>query len=101
MENKKSIKVYFEEYETHYIRKASVVVNEDTHPELKGMSEEEMVKYVEENISSMKAVNPDIANLEDEVMYAEEDWDRYYNESSKTVVEVATDEDFDREGEDD
>lgn len=95
MEKKPSLKVYFTETETHFTQKYAVIVNEDTHPELKGMSIEEMKKYVEENISKMKAVNSEYsANLEDEVMYAEEEWDRYYNESSQTVIEEATEEDL-------
>jgi len=62
---------------------------------LKGMNIEEMKKYVEENISKMKAVNSEYsANLEDEVMYAEEEWNRYYNESSQTVIEELTEEDL-------
>lgn len=97
MENKPSLKVYFTETETHFTQKYAVIVNEDTHPELKGMSIDEMKKYVEENISSMKAVNSEYsANLEDEVMYAEEEWDRYYNESSQTVIEEATEEDLNK-----
>lgn len=95
MENKPSLKVYFTETETHFTQKVAVIVSEDTHPELKGMSLDEMKKYVEENISKMKAVNSEYsANLEDEVMYAEEEWDRYYNESSQTVIEEATEEDL-------
>jgi hypothetical protein len=95
MEKKPSLKVYFTETETHFTQKYAVIVNEDTHPELKGMNIEEMKKYVEENISKMKAVNSEYsANLEDEVMYAEEEWDRYYNESSQTVIEELTEEDL-------
>lgn len=94
MEKKTSLKVYFEETETYYKRLEAVIVNEDTHPELKGMSEEEMVKYVQENIESMNAVDSESsANLEEQVMYADQDWDRFYPYSTKTVVEVLKDED--------
>ena len=94
MEKKPSLKIYLEEEETRYVRKVAVIVNEDTHPELKGMTEEEIKKYVEENISNMKALDEHSANLEDQVYYAEEEWDKYYNESSNTVIEVATEEDL-------
>ena len=88
MEKKPSLKIYLEETEIHYVRKVAVIVNEDTHPELKGMTVEQMKEYVEENISNMKAVNSEYsANLEDQVMYGEEEWDKYYNESSQTVIE--------------
>jgi len=95
MENKPSLKIYFTETETHFTQKVAVIVNEDTHPELKGMTLDEMKKYVEENISNMKPTAPEyFSNLEDEVMCAEEEWDRYYNESSQTVIEEATEEDL-------
>lgn len=95
MEKKPSLKVYHTETETRFVQKLPVIVNEDTHPELKGMTVEQMKEYVEENISNMKSVNSEhSANLEDEIMYAEEEWDKYYNESSETVIEVATEEDL-------
>lgn len=92
---KPSLKVYHTETETRFVQKVPVIINEDTHPELKGMTAEQMKEYVEENISNMKAVNSEYsANLEDQVMYGEEEWDKYYNESSQTVIEVATEEDI-------
>lgn len=92
---KPSLKVYHTETETRFVQKVPVIINEDTHPELKGMTVEQMKEYVEENISNMKAVNSEYsANLEDQVMYGEEEWDKYYNESSQTVIEEATEEDL-------
>lgn len=98
MEKKPSLKIYLEETETRYVRKVAVIVNEDTHPELKGMDEEEMKKYVEENISKMKSMSEYFENLEDRVYYAEEEWDKYHNQSSNTVIEVATEEDINEYG---
>lgn len=95
MDKKISLKVYYEENEMHYVRNCATIISEDTHPELKGMTEEEMIKYVQENIENMRAVDSDSsANLEEQVMYAEQDWDRYSGQSSKVVVEVATEEDI-------
>lgn len=92
---KQSLKVYHTETETRFVQKVPVIINEDTHPELKGMTVEQMKEYVEKNMSTMKAVNSEYStNLEDQVMYGEEEWDRYYNEISQTVIEVATEEDL-------
>jgi len=99
MEKKPSLKVYYTETETHFVQKIATIVNEDTHPELKGMSLEEMKKYVEENMGNMKSIKSDYySTLEDEVMYAEEEWDRYYNESSECVIEEATENDVNEYG---
>ena len=94
MENKPSLKIYLEEMETRYVRKVAVIVNEDTHPELKGMKFEEMKTYIKENISNMNSLTDYYANLEEQVSYGEEDWDKYSPYHSETIIEIATEEDI-------
>ena len=92
---KPSLKVYHTETETRFVQKVPVIVNEDTHPELKGMTGEQMKAYVEENMSTMKAVRPEYnSSLEDEALFAEEEYDKYYGEGSKYVVDIVTEEDL-------
>lgn len=95
MENKPSLKLYHTETETRFVQKVPVIINEDTHPELKGMTPEEMKKYVEENMSTMKALRPEYNNsLEDEVLFAEEEYDKYYDGESEYNVDIPTEEDL-------
>lgn len=92
---KPSLKVYHTETETRFVQKVPVIINEDTHPELKGMTVEEMKTYVEENMSTMKAVKPEYNNsLEDEVLFAEEEYDKYFDEKGRYNVDIATEEDL-------
>ena len=92
---KPSLKLYRTETETLFVRKVAVIVNEQTHPELKGMTVEEMKKYVEDNMSTMKAVKPEYNNsLEDEVLFAEEEYDKYFDEKGRYNVDIATEEDL-------
>ena len=92
---KPSLKVYHTETETRFVQKVPVIVNEDTHPELKGMTVEEMKAYVEENMSTMKAVKPEYNNsLEDEALFAEEEYDKYFDEKGRYNVDIATEEDL-------
>lgn len=92
---KPSLKVYHTETETRFVQKVPVIINEDTHPELKGMTAEEMKQYVEENMSTMKALRPEYNNsLEDEVLFAEEEYDKYFDEEGRYVVDIATEEDI-------
>lgn len=94
MEKKPSLKVYNTESEIRFVQKVAVIVNEDTHPELKGMSVEEMKEYVEKNMSTMKPLKPEYySSLEDELLYAEEEYDKYFGEECNYLVEVATEED--------
>lgn len=94
MEKKPSLKVYNTESEIRFVQKVAVIVNEDTHPELKGMSVEEMKEYVEKNMSTMKAIRTEYySSLEDELLYADEEYDKYFGEECNYLVEVATEED--------
>jgi len=57
------IKVFVISYEQVRNYRYSITVNEETHHELKGMTEEEMKQYISENAEEMDATNDNYANL--------------------------------------
>lgn len=69
MTKKPSVKFYYEMTEARWSRNDDIIINEDTHPELKGMTYDEMVEYIRNNMSTMKAVNSEYySSLEEEAL---------------------------------
>lgn len=57
------LKVYIVSYEHVANYRYSVTVNEETHPELKGMTQEEMKEYILNNAENMKSTSDNYDNL--------------------------------------
>ena len=81
------MKITIEQWETIKTERLhKIEINSDNYPELKGLKDEEMKKYINDNIYSMKAKNSDVyGSLGDELdddFSAEEDkapeFDDYY-----------------------
>lgn len=51
------LEVWLEESYTHYMSKGPIKISAETHPELEGMTLEEMKEYVKENAHEMSAVD--------------------------------------------
>lgn len=92
-QNKPSVKIYFEEVENHYVRNEAVIINEDTHPELKGMTQGEMVEYVRNNMEKMKSTDEYSNDLMEQAATMEQDWDKYTTSHTDYVVEPYSEED--------
>jgi hypothetical protein len=74
---KQQIIIYYQEIETHYVRKKGLVINEETHPELAGMTTEEMQDYVEQNLDSMSPLSDAYENLQEEAEEEETERDKW------------------------
>lgn len=76
MEN---IKVYMttSHHVTNYHN--SLTVNEETHPELKGMTQEEMKTYIMQNAESMSPIDDSYESLYDELQQSEIQSDHWRN----------------------
>ena len=83
---KKSIVINRIQEKVRVITLKDVIVNEDTHPELKGMTEQEMISYVKENIEVMKAIDPKYDNLEKEVNLSPIQEEDYFIADDNIVV---------------
>ena len=53
------LKVYIEEVETLVTYKGPIEISEETHPELAGKTEEEVINYIKNNAWDMKPVESD------------------------------------------
>lgn len=88
MEKKPLVKLFYEQTEARWSRNDDIVISEDTHPELKGMTQQEMIEYINKNMSTMKAVNSEYYDsLEDEAMTNEEIAEDYSKISDGFVIE--------------
>ena len=83
---KKSIVINRIQEKVRVITLKDVIVNEDTHPELKGMSEQEMISYIRENIEVMKPIDPKYDNLEAEVSHSPIQGEEYFIADDNIVV---------------
>jgi hypothetical protein len=93
MEKKPKVTVYFQDIELAVMSHASVEVGPDTHPELEGMTEDEMIEYIKENIYEMSAFRTeDYDSLGDEIEDSEIVREKYVNQDSKIVVEKSNEE---------
>jgi len=54
---KKIFKVYHEEVNTNLVVRGPIEVSEDTHPELKGKTDDEIIQYIKDNAWEMKTSN--------------------------------------------
>ena len=92
---KKVFKVFYQEIETNVIVRGPIEVSEETHPELKGKTDEEIIKYVQENAWDMKTSAEYYDNLAEELADADVIKDKIIPESSEIIVELAGDDDED------
>jgi hypothetical protein len=79
------LRVYIVSYEHVANYRYSVTVNEETHPELKGMTQDEMKKYILNNAKNMAPVNSIYGNLHEELSNSDIETDKWsnYNEEIK------------------
>lgn len=82
-ENKKvSLDVYMADGHYYVCWRGPITINEDTHPELKGMSKEQIEEYVKENAETMAAVDSDFYdNLWDQLMDYDYNKDKILDET--------------------
>lgn len=58
-DEKPVLKVYYQESYVHFTSRGPIHISAETHPELEGMTLEEMKEYVKENKYDMKPVDSD------------------------------------------
>jgi len=93
MDKKPKVTVYFQDIELAIMSHTSFDVGPDTHPELEGMTEEEMIEYIKENIYEMSAFRTeDYDSLGDEIEDAEIVREKYVNQDSNIIVEKSYEE---------
>ena len=82
-ENKKvSLDVYMADGHYYVCWRGPITINEDTHPELKGMSKEEIETYVKDNAETMAAVDSEYYdNLWDQLMDYDYNKDKVLDET--------------------
>jgi len=57
-ENEKPVlEVWLEESYTHYTSRGPIMISAETHPELEGMTLDEMKEFIQENAYTMSPVN--------------------------------------------
>lgn len=65
----KQIKIYQTESFTTYVVREGITIDLDDYPELEGMTNEEIVEYLEYNCSDMKSINGEFYDsLSEELM---------------------------------
>ncbi len=84
----KTIKIYQTEEFTTYVLREPITIDLDDYPELEGMSEQEIVDYLEGNSCDMKPQNSDYDSLSDELIDADIMKDKVYGESYSYKVEM-------------
>lgn len=98
----KTFKVFYQEIETNVIVRGPIKVSEETHPELKGKTEEEVIKYVQEHAWEMKTSSEYYDSLGEELSDADVLKDKIIPESTEIIVEVSSSKNIeDDEDEDD
>jgi hypothetical protein len=79
---KVSLNVYMADGHYYVCWRGPITINEDTHPELKGMSKEEIENYVKENSQEMASVDSDFHdNLWDQLMDCDYNKDKVLDET--------------------
>ena len=80
-----NLRVYIVSYQQVANYLYSVTVNEETHPELKGMTEDEMKEYIINNSENMAPINDIYPNLYEELSNSDIESDKWsiYNEEIK------------------
>lgn len=64
------LKIYAEENYTTTIIREAIEIDSENYPKLIGMSEEQIINYIDENIWEMKSVNGDYSSLGEELCQA-------------------------------
>ena len=100
-EESSKFKVYLTEIETNVITRGPIIVSEETHPELKGMSEKEVIDYVQKNAWDMKTDSEYYESLGEELGDSDVVKDKIIPESSEIIVEKYDDNDEDDDSYDD
>ena len=79
---KVSLDVYMADGHYYVCWRGPITINEDTHPELKGMSKEEIEEYVKDNAQTMASVDTEYYdNLWDQLMDADYGKDKVLDET--------------------
>ena len=81
------LKVYIVSYEHVSNYRYSVTVNEETHPELKGMTQEEMKEYILNNAENMKSTSDSYDNLYEELSNSDIENDKWSNYNEEIQFE--------------
>ena len=84
----RKVKIYQTESYTTYIVREPLTIDLDEYPELDGMTNEEIVDYLEGNSSDMKSTNDDkYGSLSDELIEQDMIREKIYNEEFSYLVE--------------
>jgi hypothetical protein len=97
---KKIFKVYHEEVNTNLVVRGPIEVSEDTHPELKGKTDDEIIQYIKDNAWEMKTSNEYYDSLGEDLADSDIVKDKIIPESDSIIVELAGEEEDEDEGED-
>ena len=84
----KKVKIYQTESYITYVVREPITIDLDEYPELEGMSNEEIVSYLESSSYDMKSQNVDsYDSLSDELSDKDVIKDKIYGEESSYIVE--------------
>lgn len=81
------VKIYIDEQFITYERKESIEINTDNYPELNGMTQEEIVDYLQENASAMKPTNDNFGDLYEELTSQDVQFSKIKNDSPEINLE--------------
>lgn len=80
-EEKPVVEVWLEESYVHYMSKGPIFISAETHPELEGMTLEEMKEYIKDNAYEMESINSDYCeNIIEELKECDVVKDKYLDE---------------------
>jgi hypothetical protein len=80
-EKKPVVEVWLEESYVHYMSKGPIFISAETHPELEGMTLEEMKEYIQENKYDMAPIDNEYAeDIVDELKEYDTVNDKYLND---------------------
>ena len=83
----KRVKIYQTESYVTYIVREPITIDLDDYPELVGMSNSEILDYLEDNVGDMMAQDDDYSCLSDELMEKDILKDKITGEEYSYVVE--------------
>ena len=84
------LEVYCTKIETIITHHRTFIIDEKTHPELKGLTEDEMITYIKENAYEMSAFSTeDYDSLGDELEDSDVEKEKYVPQSTEFNVEVS------------
>jgi hypothetical protein len=83
----KRVKIYQTESYVTYIVREPITIDLDDYPELEGMSNSEILDYLEDNVGDMMAQDDDYNCLSDELMEKDILKDKITGEEYSYVVE--------------